>query len=96
MSSSHSWPLCKYRNMFGKPGEGVHAYRLFGVAIVDVVMTLAIALLVARFALRWPIASWRTLALVAAFFALGVVAHRVFCVRTAVDRALFGNHGDLF
>lgn len=75
--------------MFGAPGTGVHAHRLFGVAIVDVVATLVVACLVARFAFRFPWASVGTLCTVLAAFALGVVAHRVFCVRTRVDRLLF-------
>lgn len=81
--------LCKYRDVFGRPGEGVHSVRLFGVAVVDVALTLLVALAIARFALGWPLASWRTAALVAGAFATGVLAHRAFCVRTRVDRLLF-------
>lgn len=29
--------LCKYKNTLGKPGKGVHSYRLFGVALADVI-----------------------------------------------------------
>ena len=86
--------LCKYKDVFGRPGEGVHALRLFDVAVVDVVMTLIVAILIARFALGWPVASWKTMALFAAFLALGVIAHRAFCVRTRVDRALFPSSSD--
>jgi hypothetical protein len=71
--------LCKYKDMFGKPGEGLHAYRLGGVAIVDVVMTLVAAYLLAR----WR--GWGVLPTTAGLFLAGVIAHRVFCVRTAVD-----------
>ena len=80
---------CKFAAMFGRPGEGAHAIRLFDVAVVDVAATVAVALLIARFALKWPIASLRTLALTLSLFLLGILAHRAFCVRTRVDRWLF-------
>ena len=34
---------CDYANAFGEPGTGVHAPRLFGVAIIDVLLTLLAA-----------------------------------------------------
>ena len=56
--------------------------RLFDVAIVDVLATLAVAYAIARF----TGASFAVVAVAA--FASGVVAHRTFCVDTTVDRAL--------
>ena len=38
--------LCKYKDYFGEPGKGVHSYRIFNIAIVDVVMTLIGALII--------------------------------------------------
>ena len=32
--------LCKYKNIFGKVGKGVHSIRIFNVAIVDVLFTI--------------------------------------------------------
>jgi len=32
--------LCEYKNYFGESGKGVHSYRIFNIAIVDVIMTL--------------------------------------------------------
>jgi len=37
--------LCKYKNMLGEPNKGIHSYRLFGVAIADVIMTIIVAYL---------------------------------------------------
>lgn len=81
--------LCRYRHALGRPGEGVHSYRLFGVAVVDVALTILAAALFARFALGWALLSWRTAALTSTLFISGVAAHRLFCVRTRVDRLLF-------
>jgi len=75
--------LCKYRNALGVPGKGVHSLRLGGVAIMDVVMTLVGAYIIAYYA-RASFA-WTA----AGLFLLGIVLHRLFCVRTTVDRLLF-------
>ena len=37
--------LCKYKDIFGKVGEGLHSYRLFNIAIVDVISTIFVAYL---------------------------------------------------
>ena len=76
--------LCKYKHLFGSPGQGIHSYRLFDVAIVDVLMTVLVAILLAfitRWSFFWPI--------LAGLFLAGVLAHRAFCVRSTVDNLLF-------
>lgn len=75
--------LCKYRNALGVPGKGAHSIRLGGVAIVDVIMTLVGAYIIARIA-RTSFA-WTA----AGFFLLGIILHRLFCVRTTLDKLLF-------
>jgi len=77
--------LCKYKDSLGEPGKGVHSYRLFGVAIMDVIMTLLGALLISYFS------GYPFLYVAVALFILGIVLHRLFCVRTTVDKLLFPN-----
>jgi len=81
--------LCQFRDIFGEPGKGVHAYRLFGVAIVDVVATVVAAkVLHVVMRNRLPhVGFWHWLVLL---FIAGIVMHRLFCVRTVVDRVVFG------
>ena len=76
---------CQYKDLFGSAGEGVHSYRLFGVAIVDVVLTILGAMLIA-WVTRWPL-----LPTMIGLFALGILAHRIFCVRSTVDKLLFSH-----
>jgi hypothetical protein len=76
--------LCKYKDMFGKPGEGVHSYRIANVAIVDVGVTVIGAYLIAKL---FKISFLKTLIIL---FILGIVAHKVFCVKTTVNNAIFG------
>lgn len=75
--------LCKYRDALGVPGQGVHAYRFMGVAIVDVVLTVIVAALIA------VISGWPFVYVLGGLLVLGVIAHRLFCVRTTVDKLLF-------
>lgn len=74
-------------DIFGRPGEGVHRYRLFGMAIVDIGVTL-VGSTVVYYALRKRISWWK---LTIGLFLLGIILHRALCVRTTVDRKLFGN-----
>lgn len=78
-----SFNLCKYRNALGVPGKGVHSVRLGGVAVMDVIMTLVGAYVIAYFT-RTSFA-WTA----AGLFLLGIILHRLFCVRTTIDRLLF-------
>jgi hypothetical protein len=78
-------PLCQYKDLFGTPGTtaGLRKYRLFGIALLDVSVTLACAILFA-WTFRLPY-----LQTIVAIFILGVFVHRIFCVRTAIDKMLF-------
>jgi len=41
--------LSKYKNIFGKPGKGIHSYRFFNIAIVDVFLTIIAGLILQKF-----------------------------------------------
>lgn len=74
---------CLYKDIFGEPNKGVHSYRLAGFAIVDILMTMAAALMSS-----WLLETSFSLTLII-FFLMGIIFHRVFCVRTALDIMLF-------
>ena len=77
--------VCQYKIVFGEPGKGVHSYRFFGVAIVDVLATIVGAAILA-WAAKWPF--WYVLG---GLFLLGIILHHIFCVQTTVDRLLFSH-----
>ena len=77
--------LCKYSDIFGKPNEGVHSYRFFDVAIVDFIITIIVGFLISYF---FNLSFIYTLIFL---FVLGIFLHRLFCVKTTVDKLLFGN-----
>ena len=79
-------PLCKYKNIFGEAGstDGLRKYRIFGIAMLDTGVVLLFAILIAwMFRLSY-------VKTIIALFILGIVVHRMFCVRTAVDKLIFG------
>lgn len=77
--------LCKYKDIFGRPNEGGHSFRIFNIAIIDVVFTIIGGVLIARWL---DIAIWKPVLIL---FILGIFFHRLFCVRTTVDKFLFPN-----
>jgi hypothetical protein len=75
--------FCQYRDVFGQPREGAHSYRLLDVAVVDVLLTVMVGYVLSRI-LRKPPAL-----VIGVLFVAGVALHRLFCVRTTLDRLLF-------
>jgi len=87
--------LCKYANALGEPGKGVHSIRVFNIAIVDVLSTIILALLFAIF-FKYIIkleATFLSIFFITllALFILGIILHKLFCVKTTVDKLIFGN-----
>lgn len=75
--------LEKYKDIFGAPRTGAHAKRVLDIAIVDVVLTLILALIIS-------LVFKQNFALVSAcLFGLSIIMHRLFGVRTKVDTILF-------
>ena len=75
--------LCKYRDIFGKVGTGVHSFRFLNIAIVDTLLTLAAA---------YVINSYLQSNLLIVFFILmlfSIAIHRVFCVETTLTKMFF-------
>ena len=71
--------------MFGKVNEGIHSYRLFDLAIADIIITLFGAYLIQY--VFFPTISFVFISI--PLFLLGIVCHRIFGVRTTVDKMLF-------
>ena len=77
------WPLCKYKNLLGKPEQGIRKYRIFDISIMDTVVVIIFGVIISYFT-GYNI--WLTLAVL---FISGIIAHRVFCVRSRIDKLLF-------
>jgi hypothetical protein len=76
--------LCQYKDILGKPGQGIHSYRIFNIAIVDVLLTIIGAYVIYLF---FPKINYFVILIL--FFILGIILHKIFCVRTTIDKYLF-------
>ena len=77
---------CKYKDILGKPGEGIHAIRFANVAIIDVLFTIIGGLIISHYL------HYNKYVVIGLLFLLGIILHRLFCVKTTVDKLLFGYH----
>ena len=76
--------LCKYKYILGKPDQGVHSYRIFNIAYIDVLFTIIGAYIIYLF-----IPKINYFVILISLFILGIILHRIFCVRTTIDKYLF-------
>ena len=73
---------CPFKDILGKPGEGVHALRIPGtnIAFVDTALTFIGAYFIQK---KWyPETSYIKVLL--AFFIIGEILHLLFCVTTPI------------
>lgn len=78
--------LCKYKNLFGEVGKGVHSYKIFHISIIDVLLTI-----LAAFVIHLFMPKYHFVYILLFLFLLGIILHRIFCVRTTIDKLLFPN-----
>jgi len=78
--------LKKYKDIFGKPKEGLHKYRLFNIAIVDVLMTLIAAYLFSK------ILNYNIIYCIIFLFILGIIMHKLFSVDTTINNIIFNSN----
>jgi len=70
--------LCNYKNIFGKPNEGLHKYRLFDIAIFDVIGTIIIIYLI------YYIFNYNIIYITIIILFITTILHTLFCVKTKI------------
>ena len=73
--------LCKYKDILGEPKKGLHSYRFFNIAIIDVILTFILAFYIQKYILvdeSYYVVLFLT-------FILGIFLHWIFCVNTTVN-----------
>ena len=73
---------CPYANILGTPGEGVHAKRIMGLSLNDILLTILAAALTSYFA---QINFWVSLTV---WFVAGEILHYLFGTDTAFLRMI--------
>lgn len=76
--------FCEYKDIFGKVNEGIHSYRLFNVAIVDVLFTIILA-----YVIKLIEPNFNFIHILIFLFILSIILHHLFCVKSTVDKLLF-------
>ncbi len=83
------WDLTKYKDILGKPGEGVH-FHVGGWAIMDFVGTILLGWLLGWLLGKWlkVNSTWLTIGAILAVFVLGQFLHWIFGVDTTFMKLL--------
>ena len=68
---------CPYKYLFGVPGTGPHSYRIFGLAAVDMALTILLAAATAKFTKTSFLLNFLF------WFVVGEVLHYAFGTQTA-------------
>ena len=75
--------FCKYKDILGQPNKGIHKYRIYNMALMDILLTIIGAYIIS---LGFKLNFWYVLLFL---FILGIFLHHIFCVRTTIDKLLF-------
>jgi len=81
--------LCKYKNILGESGKGIHSIRIFNIAVIDVILTIIGGILIQTFLLKICHFYIELSIILILLFGIGILLHRLFCVRTTIDKLLF-------
>lgn len=69
-------PFSKYKNIFGKPNEELHSFRLFNLPLVDYIASIILALII-TYITKIPFELIIIIVLI-----IGVICHYLFGVET--------------
>ena len=73
--------LCKYKDIFGKPGKGIHSIRIFNLAIIDVFFTIVLAFILS-------ILLQRSIGIIMIIlFISSIFIHKLFCVKATLTNS---------
>ncbi len=70
--------LCNYKNIFGKVKEGVHSYRIFDIAAIDVFFTILLSYIISIYS------KYNIIIIIIILFVLSIFIHKLFCVETTI------------
>lgn len=80
---------CQFKNLLGEPNKGLHSLRIAlydgfeGLAIFDILLAITVGVFISK------IFNISLLIGISLSLLLGIILHRVFCVRTTIDKLLF-------
>ena len=76
--------LCPYKHLIGKENTGLRKkFRLFDIGLIDTLSVIAGAYAIHYYSKQ------NFYQILAILFILGIISHRLFCVRSTIDKFLF-------
>ena len=85
--------LCQYKNLFEEPRTGIHSLRIpiIDVGFYDVLFTILLGLFISVIPILFFNTNTKKTIILSQIFVFlsGIIIHRLFCVRTRVDKLLF-------
>jgi len=79
--------FCKYKNILGIPGKGIH-FHIYNIAIIDVIFTFLGAKLIQKILLRYKY-KLNYFLILSLLFIMGILLHKLFCVETTINKIIF-------
>ena len=76
----------KNKKIFGIVNKGIHKYKIFNIAIFDLLFTLINALIISFYIKK----SFITIFIL--LFLISIIVHRIKGIRTTIDKLLFPNN----
>jgi hypothetical protein len=76
----------KNKKIFGVVNKGVHKYKIFNLAIFDILFTLTSAFIISFYIKK----SFITILIL--LFLISIIVHRIKGIRTTIDKLLFPNN----
>ena len=73
---------CPFKDIIGRPGEGIHSIRFLGFSVVDTAVVVAFVWALAKH-MKWEF--WKVLVIT---LIIGEIVHWYFCVDSAVIKKI--------
>jgi hypothetical protein len=77
--------FAEYSDILGKPGEGVHSYKILNLAVVDIIATFILALVLQTYIFT----TTSYMSVLSSTWITAIILHRLFNVKTTIDKLLF-------
>jgi hypothetical protein len=79
---------CRYKDIFGKPREGVHSIRIFNIAVVDFGLTMLLAYIIQQVFKKYG-KRYSYLLILLILLIIGTIIHKLMCVDTTITKIVF-------
>lgn len=73
----------KYSNIFGEEKKGLHRFRIYDIAIIDVILTILAAIIISYYT------KYKFFIILIILFILGIIMHYLFGVNTTINKKIY-------